>query len=49
MLARAPGFASIVVLTLGLGIGAATAIFNVVNEVLLESLPYREPNRLMLL
>jgi putative ABC transport system permease protein len=49
MLAKAPGFASIVVLTLGLGIGAATAIFNVVNGVLLESLPYREPNRLMLL
>ena len=49
VLAKSPGFASIVVLTLGLGIGAATAIFNVVNGVLLESLPYREPNRLMLL
>src|SRR5919199_1595145 len=49
VLAKSPGFASMVVLTLGLGIGAATAIFNVVNGVLLESLPYREPNRLMLL
>src|SRR2546423_10097916 len=49
MLAKSPGFASIVALTLGLGIGAVTAIFNVVNGVLLESLPYREPDRLMLL
>src|ERR1041385_5394075 len=49
MLGKAPGFASVVVLTLGLGIGAATAIFNVGNGVLLESLPYRDPNRLVLL
>lgn len=47
LLARAPGFAAVVVLTLGLGIGSATAIFNVVNGVLLESLPYREPERLV--
>jgi putative ABC transport system permease protein len=49
MLARSPGFASIVVLTLGLGIGATTAIFNVVNGVLLRELPYQEPDRLVAL
>ena len=47
LLARSPGFAAVVVLTLGAGIGAATAIFNVVNGVLLKSLPYREPDRLV--
>lgn len=49
MLARTPGFAAIVVLTLGLGIGATTAIFNVVNGVLLLGLPFREPDRLVAL
>lgn len=49
MLARSPGFAAIVVLTLGLGIGATTAIFNVVNGVLLRELPFREPDRLVVL
>jgi putative ABC transport system permease protein len=48
-LARSPGFAAIVVLTLGLGIGATTAIFNVVNGVLLQALPFREPERLVAL
>ena len=49
MLARSPGFAAIVVLTLGLGIGASTAIFNVVNGVLLAGLPFQEPDRLVAL
>jgi putative ABC transport system permease protein len=46
-LARAPGFASIVVLTLALGVGANTAIFTVLDAVLLEDLPYPEPDRLV--
>jgi putative ABC transport system permease protein len=46
-ISRAPGFTAVVILTLSVGVGASTAVFSVVETVLLDPLPYPDPARLV--
>src|SRR5580693_10283540 len=46
-LKKAPGFAAVAIITLALGIGASTAIFSVMENILIEPFPYRDAQRYM--
>src|SRR6267142_2140284 len=48
MLIKSPGFAAVAVLSIAIGIGANTTVFSVINTVLLKSVPYKDPNSLVL-
>src|SRR5262249_17989719 len=47
MLLKNPGFTAVAIITMALGLGANTALFSVVNGVMLKSLPFKEPERLV--
>jgi predicted permease len=48
-LRKSPGFGAVVILILGLGIGATTSVFSIANGILLHALPYSDPDRLVML